>query len=895
MTRSLILAAAMALIAGFPTECAARNVAEVATPRVSVPLADGWRFFFGETPGGQAPEFDDSGWQSVSLPHTWNRVGFYHESAGPDSHRPETINKAQGIGWYRRSFETPKGADGKRVWLEFDAASRVAEVWLNGRRLGEHRGGFSRFRFDATTFLRQSGPNLLAVKTDNTQPKANSSTSDVFPLAGDFFVHGGLYRPVRLIVTDPVQIDLLDAGGPGAYARTTAISAGSATVDTAIKVRNAGTRRARLTVEAKLVDANGVTAAQGQRSLTLAPGMAGLAAVPLQVANPHLWEGIDDPYLYRYVAEVRSGGKLLDRVAQDFGIRQMRFDPRAGFFLNGKPYKLRGVGYHQDHEGKGWAISEDDVASDLAILKDMGATSIRLTHYQHGEPVHRLADRMGLILWDEVSLVSSWTFGMETEATPARLANAQQQLRELIRQNFNHASVAVWGLANEVDFGNSAPGFIVAPNGKANDPMPMLNELQRVAKAEDPGRSTALATCCEERVFGQDMQIPVTATAADLGGANRYFGWYYGQPSELGPHLDRLRALRPEQPLSVTEFGAGGAITMHSDDPLGGPVDFRGRNQPEEYMNWFHEQNWAQLRDRQDLWATWLWSGFDFATTVRREGDADDINTKGLVTYDRRVKKDPFYYYRAHWSKNPTVHITGRRYIDRSYPVTTVRVYSNAPKTELLVNGRSLGKQGACPNMVCEWTGVALTAGANLLIARGSFDGGSQDDTVTWQLAAGSAQSFRIDSGAIMGGTSSAGRFGSDTFFTGGTAGTVNAPGGYGRPPEKKDIAATDDDVIHATYREGDFEYQIPVQPGTYSLRLSFLEPTERPGARQFDVLANGQTEIAGLDIAAVAGSPLKLVQRSFRVTSTGDGLTLSFRGTRGKALVTAVEVLKLD
>lgn len=629
--------------------------------------------------------------------------------------------------------------------------------------------------------------------------------------------------------------------------------------------------------------------------MTIPSGQTGEAGLRLQVANPHLWQGVEDPYLYRFVSEVRSGAKLVDRVDQDFGIRQMRFDPRTGFNLNGKPYKLRGVGYHQDHEGKGWAISDDDVARDLAMMKDMGVTSIRLTHYQHGEPVHRFADRMGLILWDEVPVVSSWTFGMETEAAPALLANGQQQLRELIRQNSNHASVAVWGLANEVDFGNSAPGFVSAPNGKANDPMPLLAELQRVAKAEDPARPTALTTCCEERLFGQDMQIPVTAAAADLGGGNRYFGWYYGQPSDLGPHLDRLRTLRPDQPLSLTEFGAGGAITMHSDDPLGGAVDFRGRNQPEEYMNWFHEQTWAQLENRQDLWATWLWAGFDFATTVRREGDADDINTKGLITYDRRVKKDAFFFYRAHWSNNPTVHIAGRRYVDRAYPVTTVRVYSNAPNTELLVNGRSLGQRAACPNMVCEWPGVRLAAGANSIVAHGGFDGTAVEDTVEWQLAASSAFSFRIDSGSIIGAPSTAGHFGSDTFFTGGTPGSVNAAGGYGRPPEQKDLAATGDDILHATFREGDFEYRIPVQPGTYTVRLSFLEPSEQAGARQFDVYANGEAKIVGLDVAGAAGAPLTLVQRTFLVAVSDKGLSLAFRGTKGKALVSAIEVLRLE
>lgn len=897
MVRNVLLAAALVAAVAAPAQAgsAGQVAASPASPRDTTLLATGWRFSFGENRGAEAPGFDDSSWVTVDVPHTWNRVGYYHDARGPGSNRPETANKDQGIGWYRLGFATPTASRGKRVWLEFDAASRVAEVWLNGKRLGEHRGGFSRFRLDATDALRRDGPNVLAVRTDNTQPAANSSTADVFPLAGDFFVHGGLYRPVRMVVTDQAQIDMLDEGGPGVYARTTAISPAAAEIATAVKVRNQGSRRARLLVTTALVDAAGRTVARARRTITLPAG--GVAETPgvLKVATPHLWQGVDDPYLYRLVAEVRANGQLVDSVSQDFGIRQMRFDPQTGFYLNGKPYALRGVGYHQDHEGKGWAISEADVAQDLATLRDMGATSIRLTHYQHGEPVHRLADRMGLVLWDEISLVSSWTIGQETEATPARKANALQQLRELIRQNYNHASVAVWGLANEVDFGISGPGFLTAPNGRANDPMPLLGELRRLANSEDPGRPTTLATCCEERGLGTEAQVPTAAAATELGGANRYFGWYYGQPSELGPHLDHLRTVRPNQPLALTEYGAGGAITMQSDDPLGAPADFRGRAQPEQYMNWVHEQNWAQLKDRKDLWATWLWAGFDFATTVRREGDADDINTKGLVTYDRRVKKDPFFFYRANWSTNPTVHITGSRYVDRAYAVTGIKVYSNAAATELLVNGRSVGTLAACPNMVCEWSDIRLQAGANTIVARGTFASGPVQDTVTWQLAGGSADSYRIDSGAILAARSGAGHFGSDTFFVGGEPGTVNTPGDYGRPAQAKEIAGSDDDALQATYREGDFEYGLPARPGSYTLRLSFIEPKEAAGARQFDVSVGGERKLAGFDVAATAGAPLALVQRTIPVQVGEGGVSIVFRGVKGKAIVSAVELLRAN
>ena len=314
--------------------------------------------------------------------------------------------------------------------------------------------------------------------------------------------------------------------------------------------------------------------------------------------KPRLWQGVADPYLYRLTVDVLDGsGRLLDRKEQPFGIRTMRFDAERGFFLNGKRYQLRGVGYHQDREGKGWAITEADVEEDVKLLREMGATSIRLTHYQHGQPIHELADRYGLILWDEVPLVSSWTLGDARVASEGLRANARQQMTELIRQNQNHPSVSVWGIGNEVDFGNSLPAFVTGNTGTPPDPLPLLSEINAVAKAVDPSRPTTIATCCEGRLFAAGIETPVTASAADLAGANRYFGWYYGPPQGLGAHLDELRAKRPGQPLAVSEYGAGGSISIHTDNVLGGPVDSRGRNQPEEAESYIHEVNWAALSD----------------------------------------------------------------------------------------------------------------------------------------------------------------------------------------------------------------------------------------------------------------------------------------------------------
>ncbi|WP_031440494.1 glycoside hydrolase family 2 [Sphingomonas sp. FUKUSWIS1] len=878
---------------------AAAVIAVMAAPaaaqseRSVVPLAQGWEFQRGDVDPAQAAQAAGS-WVRVSVPHTWNRVGYYMPDPQTHLNNAESVDKYQGVGWYRMTFTPPAMDAGQHAWLQFDAASRTAEVWLNGQRIGGHKGGFSRFRLDATRALRAGQANTLLVKVDNTQPAQGSSTADILPLAGDFFVHGGLYRPVSLIVTNAVHVDMLDAGGSGIFATTSSIDATMAKVAVRVRIRNDGTKAQAVNAVVRLIDAGGKTVATGTRRIPLRADAASESVQSLSIATPHLWNGVADPYLHRLVVEIATpSGAVLDRVEQAFGIREMRADPARGFMLNGKPLRLQGVGYHQDREGKGWATAPADIEQDFAIMREMGVNSIRLTHYQHGQAIHDLADRYGMVLWDEIPLVSRWTWGDDAVATAGLRDDARQQLRELIRQNGNHASVFNWGIANEVDFGKSLPAFITtSKDTPAPDPLPLLRELNALAKSEDPSRATALATCCEGRLLGS-ADVPITAEAADLGGANRYFGWYYGQPGDLGKHLDSLRVLRPNQPVSVTEYGAGGATTIHTDNPLGGKVDQRGRNQPEEYESYIHETAWATLSAKPYLWGTWLWNSFDFATTVRREGDAIDINTKGLVTYDRKIRKDAYYFYKANWTATPTVHVAGRRYVDRAYPVADVRVYSNAPRTDLLVNDRVVGTLSACPQMICAWSNVALAAGANRVVARGVFPTGAVDDGIEWRVAPEAARSVRIDSGALVAPEIAGKRYGSDAFFAGGSFGDINAYSGYGPRPEKKIVAGTPEGAVAETYREGRFSYRVPLANGRYTVELSFVEPALAAGARQFDVVANGKRAIAALDIAAVAGAPLTRVTRRIVVGVTDGMLDLKFVPIKGDAIVSGIEITR--
>ncbi|MEL0210257.1 MAG: glycoside hydrolase family 2 TIM barrel-domain containing protein, partial [Novosphingobium sp.] len=455
-------------------------------------LESGWRFSTEDVAQASASDFADAAWEPVSVPHTWNRVGYYKHDLG-GTNTAATVDKRQGTGWYRLHFASPAASAGKRHWLEFDAASRVAKVWLNGVYLGEHRGGFSRFRLDATAAMKPAGDNVLVVRVDNTQPKAGSSTADVLPLSGDFFVHGGLYRPVRLVSTAPLHIDLADAGGTGIRATTVKADKDQAQLDLVVRVANDAAKAAKASVKVALLDAQGREVAATVAPAMIAAGKTGETSARLALADPHLWQGTADPYLYDLVTQVvQADGTVSDEVRQPYGLRTMAFDPDRGFLLNGQPYRLHGVGYHQDRDGKGWAISRADVAEDIATLREMGANTIRLTHYQHGQDVHDLADRAGMVVWDEIPLVSVWTLGGKKVADPALVANAKSQLTELVRQNQNHAASAIWSIANEVDFGNSLPAFLFGgADGREVDPLPLLNELQKTAKALDPSRPTA--------------------------------------------------------------------------------------------------------------------------------------------------------------------------------------------------------------------------------------------------------------------------------------------------------------------------------------------------------------------------------------------------------------------
>jgi beta-galactosidase/beta-glucuronidase len=618
----------------------------------------------------------------VALPHTFNAVD---GEAGGAFYR--------GPAWYRRTLDLAPG-DARR-FIEFDGAAMAADVWLNGRHAGRHEGGYARFRLDVTA-LAKPGRNTLAVRVDNR------TLPTVAPLGGDFTVFGGLYRGVRLIETAPVHIELLDHGGPGVSVETGEITATAATLRVNARLRNELRVPRHVVLRLTLRDADGRTVLRTHQALDLAAQSNQLANASLNVARPHLWQGMDDPYLYRLAVELLQGDAVVDALELPVGIRTVAVDPQRGFLLNGKPLALHGVNYfHSGRPGHGVAVRDAEIDEDFRILQDLGANALRLVHYQHPQRVYERADELGFVLWTEVPLNAAMDEG------EAFRTNLSQQLSELIRQNRQHPSVAIWGLGNEVYRGDEPVRALLAT-------------LHAQARQEDPQRLTAYAHCCA----ADDHPL---ALQTDITGYNRYWGWYDREVTDLGPWLDALHARLPGRALSISEYGAG-ASALQQEDPPQRPQP-GSRWHPEQYQAMFHEAYWSQIGKRPWLAGSFVWLAFDHASAGRNEGDRPGINDKGLVSYDRRALKDAYHLYRAHWSRTPMVHIASARFTPRPAGPTSVKAYTNGKRATLELNGVVIGTATAA-DRIATWPDVPLAPGRNVLSVR--TDAGAAD-SVVWE------------------------------------------------------------------------------------------------------------------------------------------------------------------
>lgn len=659
-------------------------------------IMDHWRFMQGDPAGLSGPAmnpadatWNDSSWQTISLPHCW----------GWDLAQLGKTNYYRGPGWYRRGLNvTPE--TGKRYFVRFEAAGSVAEVYLNGKFLGEHRGAFGAFCYEMTKELSPGGTNLLAVRV------SNAPEPDVAPLSGDFPVYGGLYRAVHLIATADEDFTLTDHASPGVAWLQTSVTKKQAVLDVTAQISNGTKKRQPLTLVARILDAKGNEIAASRESIMLETDVTAPFALRVVMPQPHLWNGLKDPYLYRAVVELDSSNGVVDSVTQPLGLRFYRIDPDKGFFLNGEPYHLHGVARHQDRPNKGWAISEADQGEDIALLKEIGATVVRCSHYQYSDYFYSQCDRAGILAWAEIPQVDKITGSEQFEET------SRNQLLDLIRQNINHPAIFCWSLFNELRPGNP-------------DPHRELQDLNILAHGEDPTRPTIAATCTDG--WPQMNQIP------DLLGWNLYFGWY-GEWGNLNnwTNIDKYRETSRHGGFCVSEYGAGANVTQHTNNPT--QPKTAGQWHPEEWQAIVHEAAWKQLKARPYIWGTFVWNLADFTVATRHEGGVPGRNDKGLVTADRKIKKDAFYFYKANWSDAPTLYITDRRFVDRTDSITSVKIYSNAKKAELFINGVSQGVQANDGNAVLVWPNVQLSPGKNTIEARAQIKGQKVSDDCVWNL-----------------------------------------------------------------------------------------------------------------------------------------------------------------
>ena len=619
----------------------------------------------------------------ITLPHTWNNLD------GQDGGG----NYWRGIGIY--TIKLPNPTKGKQQYIELCGANHVATVYCNGTELGTHKGGFSTFRYELTRWMKAED-NALTVVVSNAQ-------SDIYPQVADFTFFGGIYRDVSFIEADPCYFDLMKDGTQAVFV-TPHVSG-----KTRIDLFPVGTD-ADVIVLVELNDAEGNVV-----------GTAGTKAAPhvdmlIDVKQPHLWSGMEDPYCYTAVAKLVQGERVVDEVAVTYGYRSFSVDPRTGFWLNGKNVSLRGVSRHQDRLDKGWAISRADHEEDLALIKELGANTIRLAHYQHDQYLYDLCDRTGFALWAEIPFISKFI------PSGAAKENTLSQMKELVAQNYNHPSIFFWGISNEILVGADTEPL------RTN-----LRELAQLAKSMDPSRLTTIAQVNSTPMDSEHNYM------TDVVSYNHYFGWYRGDVGQNATWLDQFHAMHPEISLGLSEYGAENIPTLHSAQPI-------NHDYTEEYANYYHHEMLKIFEERPWLWSTHVWNCFDFAADARDEGGVKGRNNKGLITYDRKLKKDAFYLYKAYWKPEPMVYIAGRRFADRAPEERNVTVYTNCDTVTLLVNGKAIATKAAEHHAVV-FENVPLELGENTLTAKAE----AVEDTITLNGVAEHNDAYTLpDIAAVM-------------------------------------------------------------------------------------------------------------------------------------------------
>lgn len=607
-----------------------------------------WKF---SKEASSVPSTFPSDWESIDLPYTFN--GDDGQDGGNDYYR--------GKGYFAKSLAKSDMPDGEEVYLQLDGVNSTGTVYFNGKEICVHDGGYSTFRVKLDDIKDE---NLLVVVADN------SPNDYVYPQVADFTFYGGIYRDVSLIGVGKNHFDLDFYGAPG-IAVTPEISGDDA----------------KITVDAYCDGEVEFEISDGNEVVARAKASGKNPSAKLEIKDVHLWDGVDDPFLYTAVAKLIVDGEAVDEIKTRFGCRTFEIDAQKGFILNGREYPLRGVSRHQDRPHIGNALLPEHHKEDMDLICEMGANTIRLAHYQHAQYFYDLCDERGIVVWAEIPYIS--------KHLEKGVENTKSQMKELVYQNYNHPSIVVWGLSNEITMGGATSPIV--ENHK------MLNDL---VHSLDKTRLTTEAVLTACNINEEYVHI------SDVLSYNHYFGWYGGELENNEQWLDKFHALHPDRPLGISEYGAEGIVSYHSDTP-------KCKDYTEEYQAVYHEHLAKVIDERPWLWATHVWNMFDFGCDARDEGGVKGRNNKGLMTLDRKIRKDAFYLYKAYWSDEEFVHLCSRRYAQRTGEETTVKVYSNLPKVALYVDGRLFAEQEGSKVFVFEhvpmsdgFTQISARAGA---------------------------------------------------------------------------------------------------------------------------------------------------------------------------------------
>ncbi len=848
--------------------------------RTRVALDEEWRFLGDDAVGAEQSGFDDTSWEKINLPHTWNIEDTQDDNPG----------YRMGIGWYRKVINLNRQLRNKRLFLYFEGANQIADVFVNGKSVGQHLGGYTAFVFDITAFVTFDSAidrNIIAVKVDN-RPNEDIPPSR----AADFNLYGGIYRDVWLVATDPVHFTLQDFASPGIYVDTPKVSAETAIARVSGAVTNSSDHTRQVRVVNTVIDARGRTIVATESTLTVPAG----ANTTFQqesppIRNPQLWSP-ETPYLYALQTRLFEGEKVLDQVSNPLGFRWFSFHPDQGFFLNGKPYKLRGANRHQDYFGLGNAVPDEIHVKDLSITKEMGLNCILLAHYPQDPVVLETADRLGLLVWEELPVVR------EISTSREFADNCKRMLTEMIRQHHNHPSIIMWCLMNEVFLKMHYEA------GYVNQVVALARALDELAHKEDPTRATVISAnrpYDDSDIYNASglLEIP------QVVGWHMYFGWYYGEFVGLGQFLDDDHRRFPKRIIFVSEYGADSDARLHSLRPMRGDLST-------EWARLFHESYLPQIDARPYLGGSAVWAQFDFGSEARGES-LPHLNTKGLFTFSRQPK-DIYYFYKASFSREPVLHIATHDWQSRTgtnggatgpydtlSSVQPVEVYTNLREVELFANQKSLGAKVVGPARHAAWD-VPFREGINIIVARGRMGNQELTDRADVRFLYRSAtladplvpfRELAVNVGSPSQYIDAAGLvWEAEQSYTRGAWGCTGGASGS----TNLNILGSADDPLYQSFRQGLTSCRFDVPDGRYRVELRFAEPLLRtPGERVFSVSLNGKPVIANLDLVRDSGA-LRANVRLFQVNATHkQGVTIEFSPSRGEAVVSAIRIRKLN